>query len=352
MGKNNRVLVALSGGIDSAMSALLLLEEGMEVEAVTFLFWNKSLERIAGNPETYAKNASLIAESLGIPHYIRDVSEEFKRNVIDYLTKSYLSGTTPNPCAMCNQEVKFRYLLEEADSGGFHFVSTGHYARIEDADQGRRLLRGMDDRRDQSYFLSLLHPDRLSRMIFPLGIHYKEEMIRMAEKRSLPIPESESREICFLGKGDYRRYLKRFLGDRTEKGEIVDVSGEVLGVHDGFWNYTVGQRRSIGIPAARPYYVVETDAKENKVVVGFREHVLKREVVAGQFNWISGRQDKKELQVTGMIRYNQRPAPGTAYVESTDSIRMVFDEPRFAPAPGQVMALYDGEQVIGGGIIQ
>lgn len=352
MGKKERVLVALSGGVDSAISALLLLEDGMEVEAVTFLFWNASLEKLAGSPTVAAHNASRIASSLGITHHVRDVSEGFQKNVIDYLKEAYLSGTTPNPCAVCNREVKFRYLVEEAESGGFRYVSTGHYARIVDTGQGKQLLRGMDERRDQSYFLSLLRPDKLSRTIFPLGTHYKEEIIRMAKKCSIPVTETESREICFLANGDYRTYLKGFVNDRAEKGVIVDVSGTVLGEHDGFWNYTVGQRRNIGIPAARPYYVVGTDEKENRVIIGHRDDVMKQEVIACSFNWISGIPDKKDLQVTGMVRYNQKPNKGTAYIESTDTVRMVFDEPQFAPAPGQVMALYNGERVIGGGIIQ
>lgn len=324
----------------------------MDVEAVTFLFWNESLEKIAGSPETTSHNASRIAQALGIPHHVRDVSEGFQRNVIHYMKRAYLSGTTPNPCAVCNREIKFRYLLEAADSGGFQCVSTGHYARIADTETEHLLFRGVDERRDQSYFLTLLRPDQLSRTVFPLGSRYKEEIKRMAERRSLPIIGSESREICFLGNGDYRRYLKRFVSDRSGRGDIIDITGKVLGKHDGFWNYTVGQRRNIGIPAARPYYVAGTDAKENTVIVGHREDLLRREVIAGSFNWMSGLPEEKELQVTGMIRYNQKPSPGTAHVESTDFVRMVFDEPRFAPAPGQVLALFDGDRVIGGGIIQ
>jgi len=352
MGNEKRVLVALSGGIDSAMAALLLLEDGMEVEAVTFVLWDKSLEEFAGGPEVAAENASRVASRLGITHHVRDVSEGFQRNVIDYMTDAYLSGKTPNPCAVCNREVKFRYLFEEAKSHDCSFISTGHYARIIDTDRGQRLLRGIDERRDQSYFLSLLRLDQLSRTLFPLGGYRKEEMIRMAEKRSVPIMESESREICFLANGDYRTYLKEFAISQLEKGEIVDISGTLLGYHDGFWNYTVGQRRNIGIPADRPYYVVETDSKENRVIVGQRDDIMSREVVACSFNWISGIPVKKKLQVTGMVRYNQMPSPGTAYMESPKTVRMVFDESRFAPAPGQVLALYDGDQVIGGGIIQ
>jgi tRNA-specific 2-thiouridylase len=352
MGNDRRVLVGLSGGIDSALCAALLLENGMEVEAVTFVLWDASLRKLAGDPEAPARDASRVARALGISHHILNISDGFQKGVIDYLVGSYLSGTTPNPCAVCNREVKFRYLLDEADALGCGLVSTGHYARIEGDGPNIKLLRGIDGRRDQSYFLSLLHHERLSRMIFPLGALRKEEVILMAKERALPIAGSESREICFLGDRDYRTYLRRFVIDRAEKGEIVDLAGSVVGAHEGFWNYTVGQRRNIGVPAAEAYYVVGIDAEKNRVIVGFREDVMKREVVAGSFNWISSIMDKKKLHVQGMVRYNQRPAPGTAYIESQDTVRMVFDEPRFAPAPGQVLALFQNDVVVGGGIIQ
>jgi len=352
MKKNRRVLVGLSGGIDSALSAALLLENGMEVEAVTFVLWNASLKKFAGNPEAHAEDASHIARTLGIPHHILNISDGFKKEVIDYLTGAYLSGATPNPCAVCNREVKFKYLIDEADSRGCGFVSTGHYARIEGGESGMRLLRGVDERRDQSYFLSLLLSEQLSRAIFPLGALRKDVAFSMAKERGIPITESESREICFLGDRDYRTYLRRYVIDHAEEGEIVDLSGSVVGTHDGFWNYTVGQRRNIGVPAAHAYYVVGTDTEKNRVIVGRRKDVMKRDVFAGSFNWISGAPDKKKLQVEGMVRYNQKPAPGTAHITSSDTVRMVFDEPRFAPAPGQVLALFQGEAVIGGGIIQ
>jgi len=351
MGNNRRVLVGLSGGVDSAMSAALLIEGGMEVEAVTFVLWDASLSKVAGDPKAAAESASRVARALGIPHHILDAGGGFKRDVIDYLTGAYLSGATPNPCAVCNREVKFKHLLEAADSGGFDFVATGHYARMKDNGEGPGLFRGIDARRDQSYFLSLLRSDQLDRAIFPLGTLLKDEVLRMAEGRSLPVTASESREICFLKEGDYRAYLRRFAGDRTEQGDIVDLEGHVVGSHDGFWNYTIGQRRNIGVPASRAYYVTGTDAKRNRVIVGHREDVMRREVTAHSFNWIGGMPDKEVFRCDGMIRYNQKAAPGTAYIESPGTVRMVFDEPRFAPAPGQILALYDADRVLGGGIL-
>lgn len=344
----------MSGGVDSSVAAYLLKEKGHDLLGVTFEMFDEGGEGKGGRS---AEQAGRVAESIGIPHKTVRIHDLFKKRVVSYFIEEYLKGRTPVPCALCNKFVKFGHLISIARDEGFRFIATGHYARAVEAQGGYLLKKGIDTERDQSYFLSRLGQEELIRVIFPLGELKKDRVREISSEIKLPAIPLESREICFIsniGNKSYRDFIEKEIDKSGADGggEIVDASGRVLGKHNGYYHFTVGQRRGIGIPSEEPYYVMRIDAEERSVVVGKRDSLLERDVTATDFSWVSGIRPKDDqIRVSGMIRYNQSPGLGIAIIEDHDRVTVRFDKPRFAPAPGQILAIYKDDTLLGGGFI-
>ncbi|MBW1782568.1 MAG: tRNA 2-thiouridine(34) synthase MnmA [Deltaproteobacteria bacterium] len=341
------VVVALSGGVDSAMAAVLLKAAGWDVCGLYFV-----LSSVAASK---GERVRRIAARIGIPLKIVDLSERFETEVVGPFCDTYLAGLTPNPCVTCNQRIKFNALYRYAEERNIRCLATGHYVRLDTRERagGTALLRGMDKVKDQSYFLQRLGQDTLSRAVFPLGDLTKDEIRRRARDMGLPChSHPESQEICFISGMDYREFVekKRGVGVR-QKGVIVNAEGVSLGVHEGVYRYTIGQRHGLGIASSRPYYVKEIRPDQNQVVVGRREALFTRIVHARDVRWIQGPPNESPVKMEAQVRYRHRAAPGRLEVLSPDEIRFVFDRPQWAVAPGQALACYDGDRLIGGGWI-
>lgn len=334
-----KIAVLMSGGVDSTVSALLLKEAGHRILGLTMVGWD----------EQAAQKAAAAARGLGIEHRVVDLRGVFQEKVVDYFCRSYELGETPNPCVECNRWVKFGALLEAARQMGCDRVATGHYARVEEDGPGRFLLkRGIDQSKDQSYFLYALTGQQLAQIVFPLGEYSKDEVRALAVRRGLPVAEEkESQEICFVA-GDYRDFLK----DRVEArpGDIVDQQGRVLGTHRGIPFYTIGQRKGLGVAGGRPLYVSALRKESNRVVLGDNEQLFSKSLLAADCNFISIGALLEPLAVQAKIRY--RAALAGAVITPQDKlIRVDFQESQRAITPGQSVVFYDGDYVVGGGRI-
>lgn len=305
-------------------------------------------------------DARRVAEDLGFPFYVLNLERDFERDVVQPFVASYLNGETPIPCVSCNSRLKFASLDRLAQSLGCEKVATGHYARVRfDEEAGRyRLLRGLDGRKDQSYFLWELTQAQLARSLFPLGEMSKAEVREVARRHDLAVAEkAESQEICFVPDGNYAGFIDRYLeaeGEEArvpERGEIVNSRGEVLGTHDGIHRYTVGQRRGIRVAHPRPLYVLSVNAEQNRVVVGSEEELGSREFTAAGVNWVAFDEPAAPVSAEIRVRYRHTPALATIEPLGTGRVRVVFDEPQRAVTPGQATVFYSGEEVLGGGWI-
>lgn len=357
--KRERIAVAMSGGVDSSLSAALLLKEGYEVIGVTFRMWPKeecgsSFGRACCNLEAVTR-ARAVAEDLKIPYYVFDFSEEFKSKVIDYFCEEYLKGFTPNPCVVCNEKIKFGLLHDKAVALDANLIATGHYVdKGFDKKSGRFFLRaGRDKEKDQSYFLFSLSQEQLKYSVFPLS-DYTKAKVRSCAKRFEVRTHStvSSQDICFIRDLDYAEYIKKKTGVEIKEGEIVDKDGKVLGVHKGIPYYTIGQRRGLGIAYREPLYVTGIDRIKNRVIVGVKKDVLKKSLLAHRLNWVAIDCIDRELRVKAKIRYNH-PAQDAVVSRSGDGlVRVDFDKPQEAPTPGQAVVFYDKDVVVGGGWIK
>lgn len=336
-----RVAVALSGGVDSAAAAILLQEEGHDVFGVTM--------RVT---ETWVAEAATVAAALGIEHYVFDLRAEFKAAVIEPFVAAYLSGRTPNPCVTCNPRVKFGLLLRRAVELGAAFFATGHYARVwRDAGTGRYLLaRGVDRKKDQSYFLYALNQEQLRYLLFPLGTKTKEEARALVRARGLRVAARESQEICFLPEDDYRAFLRQVAGE-PRAGPIVDLQGNVIGRHRGLPYYTVGQRRGLGVAAGYPLYVLALDPARNALVVGPEEFLYRDECLVGDVNLILFAALTESLPVTVKVRRGAREKPAVIEPAGENRVRVRFTVPERAITPGQAAVFYRENLVVGGGTI-
>jgi tRNA-specific 2-thiouridylase len=305
-------------------------------------------------------DARRVAEELGFPFYVLNLEKDFERDVVEPFVDSYLNGETPIPCVACNSRLKFASLDRLAQSLGCEKVATGHYARVEfdGAENRYRLLRGLDARKDQTYFLWELTQGQLSRVMFPLGEMSKPEVREIARARGLAVAEkAESQEICFVPDGDYAGFIDRYLeaegraAEAPGAGEIVDARGRAVGEHAGVHRYTVGQRRGLGVAAERPLYVVQIDARRNRVVVGAEEELLGREFEAAGTNWIAFDEPADPVRAEVRVRYRHEAAPATIEVAGGGRARVTFDEPQRAITPGQATVFYRGDEVVGGGWI-
>lgn len=352
---NKHVFVAMSGGVDSAVSAVRLLDEGYQVTGIYMNTWKdpKWLENLQGEPEPAAM-AAAAAESIGIPFVSIDVRDQFYQRVVREFIKQYVAGKTPNPCLFCNPQVKWGILQKYSLEQGADFFATGHYARIVPSENGRvQLLKGVDQTKDQSYVLALLSQSQLSQSLLPLGEMTKEQVRKQAQQLNLPVADrQDSQDLCFLGDVDYRDFLQRFAPETDVPGEIVNTEGTVVGEHQGLAFYTIGQRRGIRIAAPAPYYVTAKDPNKNRLIVGYAEQSGKSHLVGIEPNWIGGDAPAEAENYEVMIRYRSNPVPATLFSPTPTEFRLKFNQTLRGITPGQVAVLYQGEVCLGGGIIQ
>lgn len=349
----------MSGGVDSSVTAALLKEQGHEVIGMTMQIWDYSTFA-AEEGNTFGTCCSLddvhdarrVAQALDIPFYVVNFEKEFQREVIDRFCDDYFAGRTPNPCVLCNQVLKFELLLRRAREVEADFLATGHYARILPEGEGYALHKGVDHAKDQSYFLFTLTREQLARVRFPLGEMTKDEVRGHAARLGLRVAEkAESQDICFVPDGDYVRFLEEERGPGQMDGEILHVSGRVLGRHRGTYRYTVGQRRGLGISWPNPLYVVGIDAKEKRVVVGEKEHLAVPGLTVHGVNWIAGH-PAAPIRARCRIRYRHREVPALITPMDGGRAAVRFDESQQGVTPGQAAVFYDGEKVLGGGWIE
>jgi tRNA-specific 2-thiouridylase len=347
----------MSGGVDSSATAALLLEQGYDVVGITLKLWpqdcvSRAEDKCCG-PQAVS-DARSVCHKLGVPYYLIDEAEQFQTKVIQYFADEYKAGRTPNPCVMCNQNLKFGRLIERADQLGAKFIATGHFARVEPSPDGRRILlkRGRDPRKDQSYFLFSLRQDQLRRAMFPLGEHTKTETREVARHCGLKTADKEeSMEICFVPDNDYGKFLQQAHLVEKHGGEIVDLQGRVMGRHDGIEFYTIGQRKGLGISSAKPLYVVELDPANNRVVVGDDTALDRKDFVADRCNWIPFDAPTDGEEVTVKIRYNHQGTPASLNLMENGRVRVNLHEPQRAVTPGQAAVFYQEDVVVGGGWI-
>lgn len=355
-GLKKKVLLGMSGGVDSSVAAALLKEQGYEVIGVTMRVWeDKNIADKGCCSVSAVEDARRVANSLHIPHHVLDFKDIFKAKVVDYFKKEYMRGRTPNPCIACNKHIKFGALLNKALSMGMDYVATGHYGRVEyDLLKDRYILKkAKDAHKDQTYFLYNLTQKQLSRTLLPLGDYTKEEVRQMAENMGLEAVASkpDSQEICFIPDNDYVRFIEKNTEEEIKSGYFVDLQGNILGEHNGIINYTIGQRKGLGISIGKPTYVVHIDSDTNTVVLGDNEHVFAKGLIASDLNFIGIDSLESDMKVYAKIRYSAREAPATISPIDGGRVRVLFDEPARAITPGQSVVFYYEDMVVGGGII-
>jgi tRNA-specific 2-thiouridylase len=393
----SRVIIGMSGGVDSSVAAYVLKEKGYEVEGVSFVMWDndRGIDTQSCCSREAVRDVSQTANHIGIPYRTIDARADFMEKVVKPFVNVYLSGVTPNPCVLCNKFIKFPFLLKEAERMGAQYISTGHYARIEPlkdypsrAEQRAKnrddvqqqvfsLKKGIDPKKDQSYVLYVLTQKELGRLILPLGNFTKSDVRKIAEELHMHAAErSESQEICFIEGRNYLRFIEQFSPVRKNPGPIVGPNGEEIGTHKGIHGYTLGQRKGMGVSSREPLYVVGIDIAKNTVYAGYREAAKKREFFVEGLNWIipfprlSAGKDKEQFKFRASVkvRSTMKDQPATIYVKanpplppfakggmgglSSEMVRVVFHEPQWAPAPGQSAVFYDNDTVIGGGVIK
>ena len=351
-----RVVTAMSGGVDSSVAAALLKEQGYEVVGLMLKLWSDGESGRTNRCCTPADvdAARSVADQLEIPFYLINIADSFKATVVDYFVDEYVAGRTPNPCLMCNRHIRYELLLNKALSLGAEYLATGHYARVRQTEGGQyHLLRGVDAQKDQSYVLSVLGQKELAHALWPLGELTKPQVRALAARFNLPVAEKvESQDLCFLANGDYRDFLTRHAPTGAIRpGEIRDTSGRVLGEHHGLPFYTIGQRKGIGLAAREPFYVIALDAADNAVIVGARHELGRRECLARNMHYVGGVLPVGLFRATAKIRYKAREAAVTVQPQG-ELAHIEFDEAQRDITPGQGLVLFDGEVVIGQGIIQ
>ena len=354
----SHVFVAMSGGVDSSVAALLLQQAGHKISGVNLrMFHNEDLGQSPGKTccsLADAEDAGLVARRLGAPFYVFDVSQVFRSTVIRDFIEEYQNGRTPNPCAVCNQTVKFGALLDRVRVLGADYLAPCHYARVEqDAATGRYLLkRGLDRSKDQSYFLYMLTQEQLAHTLFPLGSLEKTQVRQLAEAHGLVnAHKHDSQDICFVPDGDYAAFIERTVGTPSLPGNFVDQKGQVLGHHRGIIRYTHGQHKGLGLSTSEPLYVLEKDAVSNTIRLGPDSDLWSQTLTAEQFNWVSIPEPTEPIAVTVKTRYSQREAAAIARSLPGGRCQVTFEEPQRAITPGQAVVLYQEEIVVGGGTI-
>ena len=354
--KQKKVIVAMSGGVDSSLTAALIKSQGYDTMGITLKLYPGAGEggSFGGKSQKGIADARAVARKLNIPHRVFDVRQEFEEKVIESFCREYLSCRTPNPCILCNESIKFGALLSHARTQGADYVATGHYARVVyDAIKGRFLLKkGKDLQKDQSYFLCSLNQDQLRSVMFPLGEFTKTEVREKARGFGLTVSDKpESQEICFIPDNDYVAFIKSRYAEHQRPGPIVSTKGDVLGEHKGIFSFTIGQRKGLNIAQGYPLYVVSLDENTNSVVVGKKEEAFRQSLTASQMNWIALESLADPLALKARIRYRHSESAARVIPLSPDQVRVEFNQPQLAITPGQAVVLYDGETVMGGGWI-
>jgi len=351
-----RVLLGMSGGVDSSVAGYLLREQGYDVVGVTMKVWpqdciSRAEDKCCG-PQAVA-DARGVAHALGIPHYVVDEADQFERLVIDYFSSEYQAGRTPNPCVMCNEKLKFGNLWRKAEALNCDFIATGHYAIVEHQSDRAVLRKGIDQHKDQSYFLFSLRQTQLRRAVMPLGKMSKTEIRIIARKIGLKVADkADSQEICFVPGQDYKAFLRSHLPENEfHRGGIYDLNGQFLGRHDGIEMFTIGQRKGLPGGSARPRYVVDLDPETNRVIVGTAEDLLVEEFEIDHVNWVSRAPEDDSIEATVKIRYNHRGTSATLTPLAGNRLRVRLREAQKAVTPGQAAVFYDHDVVLGGGWI-
>ena len=356
MSHTPHVVVAMSGGVDSSVAAALLVEQGYQVTGMMMRLWSEDCGEGGSNrcctPGQMA-DARRIAGQLGIPFYVLDTQDVFRRTIVQFFIDRYAAGDTPNPCLECNRHIRFEWLLNHALALGADYLATGHYARTDRLPDGTaRLLKGRDPAKDQSYVLSVLTQEKLQRAIFPVGEYEKPRVRQIADDLGLPVAQNhDSQDLCFLANGDYRRFLAEHAPDAVRPGPILTRDGQALGQHTGLPHYTIGQRKGLGISYHEPLYVLETDPARNALIVGTCEELGQRHLTAGRLNWISGVAPAGPFRIEVKIRYKAHPAWATVTPLADGRVTVEFDEPLRDITPGQGAVFYDGDVCLGGGNI-
>ncbi len=353
-----RVVVAMSGGVDSSVAAALLVEQGYRVVGMMMRLWSEeTTDGGAHNrcctPEQM-NDARRIADKLGIPFYVLDTKDVFRNTVVQYFIDGHRGGYTPNPCVECNRQIRFRYLLQNALALDADYLATGHYARIRRDENGiYHLLKGVDQHKDQSYVLSVMGQEQLAHTMFPVGEFPKPEVRKLAERFDVRVAgKRDSQDLCFLGDGDYRRFLTDYAPDVMQPGPIVLADGTVIGQHRGLANYTIGQRKGLGVQYHTPLYVLSMNPHTNALIVGTADELGCDELVASRFNWVGGTAPNEPFRAEVKIRYRARPAPALVTPLASERVHVRFDTPLRDIAPGQAAVVYLSDECLGGGIIE
>ncbi|MBE2184075.1 MAG: tRNA 2-thiouridine(34) synthase MnmA [Anaerolineae bacterium] len=353
-----RVVVAMSGGVDSSVAAALMVEQGYDVVGMMMRLWSE--ETIAGGTHNRCctpdqmSDARRIADQLKIPFYVLDTKSVFRKTVVQYFIDAHREGITPNPCLECNRHIRFDFLQQNALALDADYLATGHYARIHQGEDGKFLLKkGLDDAKDQSYVLSVMGQEQLAHAMFPVGEYSKPEVRTLAQKFGLPTASKhDSQDLCFLGDGDYRRFLRENAPEMMAVGPIVRRDGAVVGEHSGLANYTIGQRKGLGVFAAEPMYVIALNLAANALVVGTAEELGSATLTARRVHWIAGDAPAEQFSAEVKIRYKSRPARAMIDTLDNQRMRVTFDDPLRDITPGQGAIAYHGDVCLGGGIIE
>lgn len=350
--EKQRIVVGLSGGVDSSVAAYLLKEQGYDVVGVTMINFRRE-DQDGGNGEKIAGDAARVAEFLGIDHHIIDLCAEFKENVIDYFIREYLSGRTPNPCVVCNRHIKWKEILKAGEKLGADLLATGHYAGIQQLPNGRYAIKNsVTAAKDQTYALYDLTQDQLARTRMPLGAYAKDQIREIAENIGLPVAKKpDSMEICFIPDKDYARFIEENTDIRIPKGNYVDKNGKILGQHKGITHYTIGQRKGLNLAMGHPVFVSRICPETNEVVIGENEDIFHSSLRCSQLNPMSVPEFESGMEVLAKIRYNHKGASAIIERVGRDELLVHFKEPQRAITPGQAVVFYQGEFVAGGGVI-
>lgn len=353
--KKSRVVVAMSGGVDSSVAAALMVDAGHEVIGLMMRLWSEDGKEMLNRcctPEQM-DDARQIAGNLGIPFYVVDVKDYFKNTIVDFYLDQHKRGRTPNPCIECNREIRFNWLYERAMALNADYLVTGHYAQIKQSNGRYQLHAGIDTKKDQSYVLHILDQEHLAHVQFPIGSYTKPEVRNLAQKFGLPVAsKGDSMDLCFLSGEDYRDFLARHVPEINEPGPILSATGETLGQHSGLPNYTIGQRKGLGVSSPKPLFVLRKDAADNSLVLGTRDDVVTHQLFVRQVSWVADMPPNSEtIPCEVKIRYKANPVKAIITPQPNRTAKIMFDAPVFGATPGQGAVFYQGTNCLGGGLI-